>query len=61
MVCLLLTMLFKKLMFDLTTILEQERADRSEMEAKLSELNQNFAPATTVSEKLTPDVATILS
>ena len=41
--------------------LETERADREEIEAELSELKQNFAPAATVSEKLTPDVATILS
>ena len=41
--------------------LETERADREEIEAEFSELKQNFAPATTVSEKLTPDAATILS
>jgi uncharacterized protein (DUF3084 family) len=41
--------------------LATERADREEIEAELSELKQNFAPATTLSEKLTPDAATILS
>jgi hypothetical protein len=41
--------------------LETERADREEIEAQLSELKQNFAPAATVSEKLTPDAATTLS
>ena len=38
-----------------------ERADRKEIEAELSELKQNSAPAATVSEKLTPDAAIILS
>ena len=41
--------------------IDAERVDREEIEAKLSELKQNSAPTTTVSEKLTPDVATILS
>lgn len=41
--------------------LETERASREETEAELSELKQNSAPAATVSEKLTPDAATILS
>ena len=41
--------------------LETERADREEIEAELSELKQNFAPAATVSEKLTLDAATVLS
>jgi hypothetical protein len=41
--------------------LETECADRSEIEAEFSELKQNFAPAATVSEKLTPDAAIILS
>ncbi|WP_445250852.1 hypothetical protein, partial [Microcoleus sp. OTE_8_concoct_300] len=35
--------------------LETERADREEIEAELSELKQNSAPAATLSEKLTPD------
>jgi hypothetical protein len=46
---------------ELRSQLETERASREEIEAKLSELKQNFAPAATVSEKLTPDAATILS
>jgi DNA repair exonuclease SbcCD ATPase subunit len=41
--------------------LETERADREEIEAELSELKQNFAPAATLSEKLAPDAATLLS
>jgi hypothetical protein len=41
--------------------LETERADREEIEAELSELKQNSAPAATLSEKLTPDAATVLS
>jgi len=41
--------------------LETERASREEIEAELSELKQNSAPAATVSEKLTSDAATILS
>jgi peptidoglycan hydrolase CwlO-like protein len=41
--------------------LETERADREKIEVKLSELKQNSAPAATLSEKLTPDAATILS
>jgi chromosome segregation ATPase len=46
---------------ELRSQLETERADREEIEAELSELKQNFVPAATLSEKLTPDVATILS
>jgi regulator of replication initiation timing len=46
---------------ELRSQLETERASREEIEAKLSELKQNFAPAATVSKKLTPDAATILS
>jgi hypothetical protein len=38
-----------------------ERADQEKIEAELSKLKQNSVPATTVSEKLTPDAATILS
>jgi hypothetical protein len=41
--------------------LKTERADRKKIEAELYELKQNSAPAATVSEKLTPDAATILS
>jgi chromosome segregation ATPase len=46
---------------ELRSQLETEHADREEIEAELSELKQNSAPAATLSEKLTPDVATILS
>jgi chromosome segregation ATPase len=46
---------------ELRSQLETERADREEIEAELSELKQNSAPAATVSQKLTPDAATILS
>jgi uncharacterized protein (DUF3084 family) len=53
--------LLKQELVELRSQLETERADREEIEAKLSELKQNSAPATTVSEKLTSDAATILS
>jgi DNA gyrase/topoisomerase IV subunit A len=46
---------------ELQSQLETERADRSELKAELSELKQNSAYAATLSEKLTPDAATILS
>ena len=46
---------------ELRSQLETERASREEIEAELSEKKQNFAPAATVSEKLTPDAAAILS
>jgi chromosome segregation ATPase len=46
---------------ELRSQLEIERADLEEIEAELSELKQNSAPAAKVSEKLTPDAATILS
>ncbi len=46
---------------ELRSQLETERADREEIEAELSELKQNFAPVTTLFEKLTPDAATVLS
>jgi uncharacterized protein (DUF3084 family) len=46
---------------ELRSQLEAERADREKIEAELCELKQNFAPAATVSEKLTPDATTILS
>jgi chromosome segregation ATPase len=46
---------------ELRSQLETERVDRKEIEAELSELKQNSAPAATLSEKLTPDAATILS
>jgi len=41
--------------------LETERASRSEIEAELSDLKKNSAYAATLSKKLTPDAATILS
>jgi chromosome segregation ATPase len=46
---------------ELRSQLETERADREKTEAELFELKQNSAPAATLSEKLTPDAATILS
>jgi len=46
---------------ELRSQLETERADREEIERELSEKKQNSAPAATLSEKLTPDAATILS
>jgi peptidoglycan hydrolase CwlO-like protein len=46
---------------ELRSQLETERADREEIEVKLSKLKRNSAPAATVSEKLTPDAAAILS
>ena len=48
-------------MQELRSQLEAERADREEIEAELSKLKQNSAPTATLSEKLTPDAATILS
>jgi predicted Zn-dependent peptidase len=38
-----------------------ERADRKQIEAELSKLKQNSAPAATVSNNSTPDATTILS
>ena len=46
---------------ELRSQLETERADREEIETEFSELKQISAPAVTLSEKLTPDAATILS
>jgi hypothetical protein len=46
---------------ELRSQLETERAEREGIEAQLSEKKQNSAPAATLSEKLTPDAATILS
>ena len=46
---------------ELRSQLEIGRANREEIEAELCELKQNSVPAATVSEKLTPDAATILS
>ena len=53
--------LLKQELMELRSQLETERADWEETEAELFELKQNSAPAATVSEKLTPDAATILS
>ena len=53
--------LLKQELVELRAQLETERADREEIEAKLSELKQNSAPAARLSEKLTPDAAAILS
>jgi ABC-type transporter Mla subunit MlaD len=46
---------------ELPSQIKTERADRKEIEAEISKLKQNFAPVATLSEKLTPDAATILS
>jgi len=46
---------------ELRSQLETKRADPEETEAELSELKKNSAPTATLSEKLTPDAATILS
>jgi chromosome segregation ATPase len=46
---------------ELRSQLETERANREKIEGELSELKQNSAPAATLSEKLTPNAATILS
>jgi chromosome segregation ATPase len=46
---------------ELRSQLETERASREEIDAERSSLKQNFVPAATLSEKLTPDAATILS
>src|SRR4028118_1180691 len=46
---------------ELRSQLETEHASREKIEAELSELKQNFALTATLSEKLAPDVATILS
>ena len=49
------------LVAELRSQLKTERASREEIEAELSELKQNSVPAATLSRKLTPDAATILS
>ena len=46
---------------ELRSQLETERASREKLEAELFELQKNFAAAATLSEKLEPDAATILS
>jgi chromosome segregation ATPase len=52
---------FNQELASLRSQLQKERADRKELEAELSEVKQNFAYAATLSEKLAPDAATILS
>jgi hypothetical protein len=52
---------FNQELASLRSQLETERVSREKIEAELSKLKQNSAPATTVSEKLAPDAATILS
>jgi ABC-type transporter Mla subunit MlaD len=46
---------------ELRSQLETERADREDIEAKRSSLNQNTAPAAEPSQKLAPDAAKIIS
>jgi len=46
---------------ELRSQLETERTDRKKIEAEFYELKQNSALAAILSEKLTPDAATILS
>jgi chromosome segregation ATPase len=46
---------------ELRSQFETERADREKIEVKLSELKKNSAPAATLSEKVTPDAAILLS
>jgi len=46
---------------ELRSQLETEHANREKIEAELSEKKQNSAPAATLSKKLTPNAATILS
>jgi hypothetical protein len=53
--------LLKQKLVEVQSQLEVERADREEIQAESSELKQSSVPATTLSEKLTPDTATILS
>ncbi|WP_445250417.1 hypothetical protein [Microcoleus sp. OTE_8_concoct_300] len=53
--------LLKQELVKLRSQLETECADREDIEAELSELKQNSAPAATLSGKPTPDAATILS
>jgi DNA repair exonuclease SbcCD ATPase subunit len=46
---------------ELRSQFETERADQEKIEAELSELKKNFAPAATLSEKVTPDAAILLT
>ncbi|MBW3586782.1 MAG: hypothetical protein KY448_13345 [Cyanobacteria bacterium 0813] len=52
---------FREEVAKLRSQLETERASREEIETQLSEKKQNSAPAATLSEKLTPDAAMMLS
>jgi len=52
---------FRQEVQELRSQLETERTDRKKIGAKLSELEKNSSPAATLSEKLTPNTATILS
>ncbi len=48
-------------MLDKLFWLEREHDDHQKIEVELSELKQNFVPAATLLEKLSPDAAKILS
>jgi chromosome segregation ATPase len=50
---------FKQELVELRSQLETERADQEKIGAERSSLKKNSAPAATLSEKLTPDAATI--
>jgi uncharacterized protein (DUF3084 family) len=51
----------KQELVEVRSQLETERADQEKIEAELSELERNFAPVPTLSEKSTRDAATIFS
>jgi hypothetical protein len=53
--------LLKQELVEVRSQLETERADRKKIGAKLSKLKKKSSPTATLSEKLTPDAATILS
>jgi hypothetical protein len=46
---------------ELALQLDIKRADREEIEVEFCELNQNSSTVATVSDKLTPEAATLLS
>jgi hypothetical protein len=46
---------------ELRSQLETDRADQERIKAELCELQKNSVPAATLSQKLAPDAATILS
>ncbi len=52
---------FKQELVELRSQLETERANREKIEAKLSELKENFVLAARLVEKLTPNATTIFS